>query len=106
MLFIDQQNLENATMVVSSTHFITSSIKWIYVPRQRLGNIYINTNVLIFIGYCFYNLGFEKRLLSFYFQVIIDLHGAPGSQNGRDHSGRRGNHYHAIYINIKYSSIK
>ena len=30
-------------------------------------------------------------LFIFLVQVMIDLHGAPGSQNGFDNSGRRGN---------------
>lgn len=40
--------------------------------------------------------------------VVIDLHGAPGSQNGRDHSGRRGavNWAHPDYVAASLRTIR
>ena len=36
------------------------------------------------------NLIFYNRVCFFYLKVLVDLHGAPGSQNGNDHSGHTG----------------
>ena len=33
-------------------------------------------------------------------RVILDLHGAPGSQNGMDHSGRRGEVNFLLYVEL------
>jgi glucan 1,3-beta-glucosidase len=50
-------------------------------------NMYVPSNVVVslqYIDWCF-DMALKYRL-----SVLIDLHGAPGSQNGNDHSGASG----------------